>query len=163
MPCYRMVHTSTTKVAAQQEIASRKIPKTIYGCTRESHESTRQRVESSLPPKHKDHIASKGIYFDVALQLGAQIHPCATSDEYSGCESHSGQGMDKSSRQFQHGKNQEQEGSHSGSTKRKEESPLTLLHGFISHDTNGPNHGQTLKIPWSFLKETCMVTRHLVC
>ena len=26
-----------------------KIPKTIYGCTVESHESTRQRVESSVP------------------------------------------------------------------------------------------------------------------
>ena len=30
--------------------------------------------------------------------------------------------------------------------------------GFVYHGTNGPDHGQTLKIPWYFLNETCMVT-----
>ena len=59
MPCKRKAQTSTTKVVAKHEIASQKIPKTIYGCIVESHESTRQRVESSLPTKHKDHIAGK--------------------------------------------------------------------------------------------------------
>ena len=49
----------TTKMAAIQEIASQKIPKTIYGCKVESHESTRQRVEHSLPKNHEDHIAGK--------------------------------------------------------------------------------------------------------
>ena len=39
---------------------SQKIPKTIYGCTVESHESTRQRVESSVPASHEDHNAGKG-------------------------------------------------------------------------------------------------------
>ena len=31
----------------------------MCGCIVESHESTRQRVESSLPTKHKDHIGGK--------------------------------------------------------------------------------------------------------
>ena len=61
--CKRKARTSTTKVAAKQEIASQKIPKkTIYGwvCFVESHESTRQRVESSLLTKQEDRIAGKG-------------------------------------------------------------------------------------------------------
>ena len=47
-------------MVAKREIVSQKIPKTICGCFVESHESTRQRVESSLPTKHEDHIAGKG-------------------------------------------------------------------------------------------------------
>ena len=31
MPCKRKAHTSTTKVAAKEEIASQKIPKTVKG------------------------------------------------------------------------------------------------------------------------------------
>ena len=57
MPCKRKAQTSTTKVAAKQGIASQKIPKTIYGCIVEFHEST---VESSLLTKHNDQVASKG-------------------------------------------------------------------------------------------------------
>ena len=60
MLCTRKARTSTTKVFAKQETASHKIPKTIYGCIVEPHESTRQRVESSLLTKHEDHIAGKG-------------------------------------------------------------------------------------------------------
>ena len=53
-PCRakRKAHTSTTKVAAKQEFASQKVSRTIYGCIVESHESTRQRVESSLLSKN---------------------------------------------------------------------------------------------------------------
>ena len=49
VPCKKKAQTGTTKVVAKQEIASQKIFKTTYGCTVESHESTRQRVESSQP------------------------------------------------------------------------------------------------------------------
>ena len=60
LSCKKKAQTSTTKVAAKQEIAPQKIPETIYGCNVESQESTRPRVESSLPTKHEDHIAGKG-------------------------------------------------------------------------------------------------------
>ena len=43
-----------------QEIASQKIPNTIHGCIVESHESTRQRVESSLGQNMKIAFAGKG-------------------------------------------------------------------------------------------------------
>ena len=39
---------------------SNKIPKTKHACIVESHESTRQRLESALPKDHEDHIAGKG-------------------------------------------------------------------------------------------------------
>ena len=40
--------------------ASNKFLKTQYACFVEAHESTRQRLESSLPKNHGDHIAGKG-------------------------------------------------------------------------------------------------------
>ena len=60
-PCRakKETHTSNRKLAAEEN-ASHKIPKPIYGCKVESHESTRQRVESPLLTKHNDHIAAKG-------------------------------------------------------------------------------------------------------
>ena len=49
------------RVPAKQGIASQKIPKkTIDGCIVESHASRRQRLESSPPKSHEDHIAGKG-------------------------------------------------------------------------------------------------------
>ena len=47
-------------MCAKLEIASEKTPKTIYECIVESHEFTRQRVESSHFENHEDHIAGKG-------------------------------------------------------------------------------------------------------
>ena len=41
--------------------ASKEVLKTKYGCIVESDESTRQRVEPSMPKLHEDHIADKGI------------------------------------------------------------------------------------------------------
>ena len=54
MPCRRKAQTSTTKVVAQQEIASQKIRKTIYGCIVEFHESI-----SSVPTKHEGRMAGR--------------------------------------------------------------------------------------------------------
>ena len=45
---------------AAKSDASNKILKTKYVCIVEAPESTRQRLESSLPKNHKDHIAEKG-------------------------------------------------------------------------------------------------------
>ena len=55
MPCKR-APSGIPKVLAKSENASEKIPKTVYGCV----VVTRQRVESSQPKKHEDHIAGKG-------------------------------------------------------------------------------------------------------
>ena len=40
--------------------SSNKIPKTKHACIVEAHESTRQRLESSQPKDHENHIAGKG-------------------------------------------------------------------------------------------------------
>ena len=58
MPCQRMVHPSITKV--MQNNGNEKEFKTMYGRRVESRESTRQRLESSQPRNHEDHIANKG-------------------------------------------------------------------------------------------------------
>ena len=58
VPCKRQ--PSITKVVAKQENASEKNSKTVYDCMVESHESTRQRAESSQSKNHEDHIAFIG-------------------------------------------------------------------------------------------------------
>ena len=60
MPCKRMdkQHPSVTKEMYNN--GNEKEFKTMYDCIVESHESTRQRAESSQSKKHEDHIAGKG-------------------------------------------------------------------------------------------------------
>ena len=53
----------------------------------EPRESTRQRLESSLPKEHEDHIAGKGYNSMTHYNFGAQIYSYASSDENYGCES----------------------------------------------------------------------------
>ena len=71
----------------------------------ESHESTRQRVESSLLTKKKIKIAfaGKGFTSMTHYNFGSHIYSYASSNEDSGCKSCIGQGNGKSSRQSQHG------------------------------------------------------------
>ena len=93
-PCKRMVRTSTTKVAAMQEIAAQqKEPQNELWLV-ESHESTRQRVEASLPTKHEDRSA--GIGFTMThYNLVHKFYSYASSNEDSGCKICSGQGMEE--------------------------------------------------------------------
>ena len=55
----------TKKLSSFQETEaksceSNRIPKTRHACIVEAHESPRQRLESSLPKGHEEHIAGKG-------------------------------------------------------------------------------------------------------
>ena len=59
MPCKRAPN-DITKVVAKPEFGSEKCSKKLYECILESHQSTRQRVESSQSKNHGDHIADKG-------------------------------------------------------------------------------------------------------
>ena len=136
MPCKTEAQTGTTIVTGKQESVSQKIPKTIYGCRVESHESTRQKSGIFCTYETQRSHCRQRFYFDDPLQFCAQIESYASSNEDSGCKS--GQGMEKSSRQFQHGnwKNQEQEGGYSRSTKRQKESPLCYTDGHMCHLKN---------------------------
>ena len=63
-------------------------PKTKYAWVVEAHESTRQRLESSLPQSHEDHIADKGHNSITSLCF-------CRRQKKSGCKSSSGQGMEE--------------------------------------------------------------------
>ena len=60
----------------------------------EAYESTRKRLESTLPKRHEDHIEEKR-NIERSLQFGAQSYSDATSDGNSRCENRSGQGMEE--------------------------------------------------------------------
>ena len=109
MPCKRMIHTSTTKVAAKQEIASQKIPKTIYGWKVESHESTRQRVESALHAKHEDRIAGKAFTSMIHYNLVHKFIPMPQAMKIPDAKAVVDKEWKEAPDSFQHGnwKNQE--------------------------------------------------------
>ena len=72
---------------------SNNIPKTKHASIVEAHGSTRQRLES--PPKdHEDHVAGKGHNSMTHYNFCAQVYFYASSDENSGFERSSGQGME---------------------------------------------------------------------
>ena len=52
LPCFlRELRVASRKCLQSRRFASEKTPKSVSGCIMESHESTRQRVESSQPQK----------------------------------------------------------------------------------------------------------------
>ena len=51
--------------------------KSKFACILEASESTRLRMEESLPNDHEDLIAGKGYNFTTALQFGTQIYSYA--------------------------------------------------------------------------------------
>ena len=87
-----MLCNKRTRCQASSSETERIMTNPEHACIVEAHESTRQRVESSLPKHHDDHIAGKG-YNSVVHD--AQVYSNAASDENTGCESSSGQGMEK--------------------------------------------------------------------
>ena len=84
---------------------SNKIQKTKYACIVEAHETTRKRLESTVPRNNQkswgSHIG-KRVLFNDSLQFGAHIYSHATSNEKSGCKKLQYNG--RSSRTCQHGK-----------------------------------------------------------
>ena len=61
MPCKKgPKKRSSFQITEAKSCESNKIPKTKHACIVEAHESTRKRLEPSLPKDHEDRIASKG-------------------------------------------------------------------------------------------------------
>ena len=65
MPCKKGTKTKKSSLRPPQETVRRgrkpySIPKTKHACIVQAHESTTQRLESSLPRNREDHIAGKG-------------------------------------------------------------------------------------------------------
>ena len=81
--------------------------KRSIACKVEAHESTRQRVEPPLLKHHEDHIAGKGYNSMSHKNLAHKFISYASSNENSGCEGSSGQGMEEA-RSMAPGQSQEQ-------------------------------------------------------
>ena len=103
--------------------------KTKHACIVDTHESTRQRLESSAPKDHEDHIAGKGYYSMTHYNLVHKFIPIFSSDENSGCESSSEQGMEeaRNDSSVAVGESQKQERRYSGSTKRQKKVHFATL------------------------------------
>ena len=125
-PCRAKDEKSITKVIAKPNSASEENSKTIYSCKVESYDSTRQRVESSLPAKHEDHIASHGFTSMTHYKLVHKFIRMPQALKISDAQT----AVDKEWKKLEKipardlGKKQEQKGGHSGSTKRQQESSL---------------------------------------
>ena len=77
--------------------------KSKFMCILEASESTRMRIEESIPKYHEDHIARKGEKLITALQFGSQMCSYASSHKNSSSKSSSGQGMGKIGGKFLRG------------------------------------------------------------
>ena len=61
MPSKKKTNSASSSQETVARItASNEVPQTKNACMVESHESTRKRVEPSLPQNHEDHIAGNG-------------------------------------------------------------------------------------------------------
>ena len=62
VPCELKAKQHPDKLLETDSVTRRsnKIQETKHACIAEAHESTRKRLESTLPMDHKDHIAEKG-------------------------------------------------------------------------------------------------------
>ena len=128
-----------SRMLAAEEIASHKVSTTISGCIVESHKSTRQRVESSLPTKHEDRIAGKGSTSMIHYNLVHKILPVPQAMKIPDAQA----AVDKEWKKTRHnpsmatGECQEQEGGYSRSTKTQKESPLCYIDGHMSLQERG--------------------------
>ena len=93
-PCKKKKRLKKQRETASGGDESKKIQKTKHACIVEAYESTRKRLESTLPKRHEDHIEEKR-NIERSPQFGAQSFSDATSDGNSRCESRSGQGMEE--------------------------------------------------------------------
>ena len=116
----------TKKLSSFQETEAKscesiKIPKTKHACIVEAHESTRQRLESSLPKDHEDHIADKGYcsmtHYNLVHKFIPMPQAMKTPDAKAAVEKEWKEARNHCSLAV--GQSLEQKGGYSGSTKRQ--------------------------------------------
>ena len=123
MPCKRMnrQHSGIVKAIAEPKICNEKEFKTVYGCTVESHESTRQRPESLQFKTHEDRIAEKGFtsmthYYNLVHKFIPMPQAMKIQDAKVAVD----KGWKKSSRQFRPGTWEKSRAKRMSSWRRKE-------------------------------------------
>ena len=91
MPC------KTSKKSKHGETRSKTNDfKSKFACILEASESTRLRMEESLPKYHEGPYCRKRRQFTTALQFGTQIYSYASSNEDTSCKSSSGKRTNES-------------------------------------------------------------------
>ena len=135
MPCKKGTKKRTTfQQTEAKSSASNKIPKTKHACIVEAHESTRQRLESSLHKDHEDHIANTGynsmthnnlVHKSTPMPQGMKIPDAkaAVDKELEKLEKVASVAIEQ---------DKEQNGGHPGRTQRENKSPLCFTDGHLS-------------------------------
>ena len=124
MPCKKR-DSSNRKLVAELN-SSHKVPKAKNGSIVESHESTGQRVETSLPKNHEDHIAGKRYTSMTHCNLVHKFIPMPQAMKNRDAKA----AVVQPSMGF--GTSQQQKGGCSGSKKRQKESPLCYTDGHMT-------------------------------
>ena len=128
------VQKESFKLAPRRWLQSRtlqpkRFQKRFHGCAVECHESTRQRVESSLLTQHEDHIAGKGCTSMTQHNLVHKFIPMPQAMRTPDAKAAVDKEMEKEleNHSIENGESQEQEGGYSRNTQRQTESLPHLL------------------------------------
>ena len=118
--------TSSLRETAAGLEASNKVAKMRYVCIVASHESTKQRVEPSLPQFHEDHIAGKGVNSMGHYILVHKFVPMPQVAKIPDAKAAVKKAWNKleTVSAWQLNECQEQQGGHPRGTQRQKESPL---------------------------------------
>ena len=88
--CMKKIGNTNGSSYAWQDLQEKKaIISSLNACIMEASESSRMRMEETLPKYHEDHIAGKG-QITTALQCVTQIYSSASSNEDTRSKSSSG-------------------------------------------------------------------------
>ena len=95
MPCKMgtKMRSKKSRVTDDETKGSNTIPKTGHACIVAAHGSTRQRLESTLPKDHENHIAEKGFNSTSHKHLVHKFIPMPQAMKIPDAESRSGQRM----------------------------------------------------------------------
>ena len=135
--------------------------KTTYTWKVEAYESTRKRLEFTLPMNHDEHTRGGRVQLSDSLHFGAWISSNAASDVNSGLQYKAAVdqelGEARENPCLADGQSEEQEGWCSGSTHRGKESPLCYVDGHLSSwecgvGTKAPKKHRTSGAPRRYSK-----------
>ena len=125
--------------------------KTVHECMMESHESTRQRVESSQPKHHEEHHCKQRFFNSMTHYNSVHMFIPRPQMQKTAVDKEWKKVRDDPSMEY--GKSQEQKGGYSGSTERQKESSLCFIDGLVSSEEFGvgatiPEVQMQSRAPW---------------
>ena len=124
MPC-KLRQTKRSAKHREIEGGSDNIQKSKHACIVETHESTRKRLEGTIKRSRRSHCG-QGVQIVESLKSCGQVCSYAPSNENPGSNRSSGQGIGEARKVagVANDQSKEQNGGHSGSTKRAKNFPF---------------------------------------